>query len=223
MLKKPFIPFYIVAILHIIGDGFSWNLALWTKPLLMPSLLLCFYLSLGDRDRTRSCIRFAFLALVFSTLGDILLQLEQTMHLPICFYIGLGAFLTAQVMYILCFRNIGSISISRYWITIYILYFISFLAILYPGMALGLKIPVTVYGLTLTFMAWNSWRCLKETSDALFAPIGALLFVASDSILAINKFKSPISFAGIWIMVTYILAQYFIVMGVKSRSIEVKS
>lgn len=218
MLKKPFIPFYSIAILHILSEWFSWNLGLWTKPLLMPGLLLSLYFSLRIGERKRSFMRFAFFALVFSTMGDVLLQCEQTMYQPLFFYFGLAAFLIAQILYILCFRNISIIGIPAYWITAYIVYFILFLAILYPGMALGLKIPVTLYGLTLTFMAWNSWRCFKETADGLFAPIGALLFVASDSILAINKFKSPIPFAGIWIMVTYILAQYFIIIGVRARA-----
>ncbi|MEO5583666.1 MAG: lysoplasmalogenase, partial [Saprospiraceae bacterium] len=96
-------------------------------------------------------------------------------------------------------------------------YLILFLFILYPGMAIGLKIPVTLYGMMLTIMAWNSWRCVQHFPLGILAVIGAVLFVASDSLLAINKFKTPIPYAGILIMTTYIFAQYFIVMGVKSR------
>jgi uncharacterized membrane protein YhhN len=43
---------------------------------------------------------------------------------------------------------------------------------------------------------------------------GALLFIISDSILAVNKFYSSFNYAGILIMLTYALAQLFIVMGV---------
>ena len=42
---------------------------------------------------------------------------------------------------------------------------------------------------------------------------GALLFVISDSSLAINKFYIPFEYAGIIIMLTYALAQLFIIEG----------
>ena len=42
---------------------------------------------------------------------------------------------------------------------------------------------------------------------------GALLFVISDSVLAINKFYHPFEIAGIIIMLTYGLAQFFIAEG----------
>ena len=42
---------------------------------------------------------------------------------------------------------------------------------------------------------------------------GALLFVISDSVLAINKFYQPFEVAGVIIMLTYGLAQLFIVEG----------
>jgi uncharacterized membrane protein YhhN len=46
---------------------------------------------------------------------------------------------------------------------------------------------------------------------------GAVLFVLSDSLLAINKFYQPLAFAGTLIMLTYCAAQYFIVMGFIKR------
>ncbi len=42
---------------------------------------------------------------------------------------------------------------------------------------------------------------------------GALLFVASDTLLAVNRFVIPLQGVGFWIMATYILAQYGIVRG----------
>jgi uncharacterized membrane protein YhhN len=45
--------------------------------------------------------------------------------------------------------------------------------------------------------------------------MGAVLFVASDSILAINKFHHSIEYSRYLIMLTYMLAQYSIVRGAK--------
>jgi uncharacterized membrane protein YhhN len=43
--------------------------------------------------------------------------------------------------------------------------------------------------------------------------IGAVLFMVSDSVLAINKFHNAFSAAGALIMLTYCLAQFLIVEG----------
>jgi uncharacterized membrane protein YhhN len=48
--------------------------------------------------------------------------------------------------------------------------------------------------------------------------IGAILFVISDSLLALNKFYVPFYFADISIIFTYGLAQLFIVLGLKKQS-----
>jgi uncharacterized membrane protein YhhN len=46
---------------------------------------------------------------------------------------------------------------------------------------------------------------------------GALLFVLSDSSLAINIFYKPQHFLGVMVMLTYFLAQLFIVLGVQKN------
>ncbi len=43
--------------------------------------------------------------------------------------------------------------------------------------------------------------------------IGAVFFLLSDSLLAINKFYRPFELAGILVMLTYGLAQLFITEG----------
>ena len=44
--------------------------------------------------------------------------------------------------------------------------------------------------------------------------IGAIFFVTSDSILAIDKFHEPIPLASFWIMITYLIAQFCITDGI---------
>jgi uncharacterized membrane protein YhhN len=52
----------------------------------------------------------------------------------------------------------------------------------------------------------------KKSFTLIF--IGALFFMISDSLLAINKFLTPVPLASLGIMFTYMLAQYLIVEGV---------
>ena len=43
---------------------------------------------------------------------------------------------------------------------------------------------------------------------------GAIMFMVSDSILALNKFYQPLPYSNIWIMFTYAIAQYVIIIGI---------
>jgi uncharacterized membrane protein YhhN len=54
---------------------------------------------------------------------------------------------------------------------------------------------------------------VKKTGS-IFIIAGALLFITSDSLLAINKFYSSFTNAGLYIMLTYAFAQYYIVKGI---------
>ena len=65
------------------------------------------------------------------------------------------------------------------------------------------------------------WQYQKlENKTALFFIIGATLFVASDSLLAFNRFRESFNLAGVSIMTTYILAQLFIVTGAIRLQVE---
>ena len=48
----------------------------------------------------------------------------------------------------------------------------------------------------------------------LYVFFGAIAFVISDSILAINKFYAPFEKSSFFIMLTYLVAQYLIVVGI---------
>ncbi len=93
-------------------------------------------------------------------------------------------------------------------------YLVEFMYILWPYLG-NMKIPVLIYGITIsTMLSAAMWQYQKlENKTALFFIIGATLFVASDSLLAFNRFRESFNLAGVSIMTTYILAQLFIVTG----------
>jgi uncharacterized membrane protein YhhN len=43
--------------------------------------------------------------------------------------------------------------------------------------------------------------------------IGAILFILSDSLIALSKFVVNIPLSSLWIMATYVVAQYLIIQG----------
>ena len=93
-------------------------------------------------------------------------------------------------------------------------YLIELMYLLWPHLG-GMKIPVLIYGITISVMLSAAfWQYQKlETRTALYFIVGAIFFVLSDSLLALNKFKTNFALADISIMSTYILAQLFIVLG----------
>ena len=143
--------------------------------------------------------------LIFSTIGDVLLIDSRR------FVQGLLSFLAAHICFIAAFYSTPNL-LS---LVFYLVYVAGFLMVLWKHLD-KLKLPVIVYSLALAAM---SWLALSKTIEhhnhhTFHAFIGSLLFVASDSLLAFAKFKSPFRFAEILILSTYFLAQWFIALSV---------
>ena len=93
-------------------------------------------------------------------------------------------------------------------------YLVELMHLMWPFLG-PMKVPVLIYGITISVMLSAAfWQYQKlDNKTALLFILGATLFVASDSILALNRFRNPFESAGVLTMSTYILAQLFIVMG----------
>jgi uncharacterized membrane protein YhhN len=89
------------------------------------------------------------------------------------------------------------------------------LSLLLPTLGV-LKVPVSIYALTISIMVVMalkgafSWR----DNSKYIVLIGAVFFVTSDSVLAINKFYTSIDLASFWLMLTYLMAQFCITYGI---------
>ncbi|MET0635971.1 MAG: lysoplasmalogenase [Chitinophagaceae bacterium] len=184
-----------------------------TKPLLMIGLA-AWYLSqpLPDRKAGGSLIT---IALIFSWLGDVFLLFES--RVPLFFIIGLSSFLLAHIFYIIYFNRLrqnSSIPFSWVWIIPVAVYLVLFMKLLQPGLG-ALTWPVRIYGLTICLMLFTAIQLIygSHKKAAWMMLAGALLFVLSDSLLAINKFYQSFPLSGFCIMFTYGVAQLLIVTG----------
>jgi uncharacterized membrane protein YhhN len=76
-------------------------------------------------------------------------------------------------------------------------YYFALLTILFPTLG-DMKIPVTVYGLVISTMLLFALHVasIKNREAAKWLLTGAILFVISDSVLAINKFYYPFEYSG---------------------------
>lgn len=198
--------------LYLGWQNSEWRL--FTKPLLMPILLVYYYLETGFQGIFP---RLMASALFFSWLGDVLLLFEASNG--IFFILGLSAFLTAHLLYIVYFSRIRTDSASWFrkrpvMFIVVVAYVIELLYILWPNLG-GMALPVVIYALVigtmLCFALWQYGRLKDRISFTFIA--GAILFVLSDSALALDKFHNHHAWSGLLVMSTYVAAQALLVMG----------
>lgn len=210
--------FVVIALVHLAGEAFMHPLVNYTKPLLMPALALWWWTnSNGDSVR-----RLILAALLFSCLGDVLLMWSGVYaHY---FLLGLGAFLVAHLFYIYVFRRLsrgetGLLTQKPWMVFPFMIFLFQLLALLWPNIPVAMKGAVTVYGLVISTMAASALhlRGILPWSAANWLLLGAILFVLSDSMIAINKFGFPFPESRVAIMSTYIIGQFAIVRGLLMR------
>ncbi len=147
--------------------------------------------------------------LVFSLAGDVFLMLPADR-----FVAGLVAFLIAHLFYIAAFAS--EISALIWWPLVpAVIYGIVIYTVLAPSLG-KLKLPVLIYVVGILIMAWLTWERWVQTgqSGALLASVGAVLFVISDTILAINRFRGTFKPARALNLTTYFAAQWLIASSV---------
>jgi len=155
--------------------------------------------------------RFVRIGLALSLLGDIALLWPAEGFLP-----GLVAFLLAHLAYIAAFCVPARLAARPLVFVVYAAAAALILSQLWAGVPGALRAPVLAYVLCLATMAAQAgvwWRVAVGRADAILArhaAIGGLLFMVSDSLLAINKFAVPLPFSPLWILLTYWVAQGFI-------------
>lgn len=154
------------------------------------------------------------LALTFSLVGDILLMfVDQN---PVFFMLGLFAFLIAHIMFIITFLKQKNTSRQPLaFIAILLIYASGLFYLLKDGLG-AMLIPVAIYMLVILTMSTSAYLRKGSVISQNYYMVfyGAILFMVSDSLLAFNMFYKPFPLANIGIMVTYALAQFFIVIGI---------
>lgn len=195
------------------------------KPLIMISLGAHFILNTPGSDAKVRV--FGIWAILFSLFGDTFLMFTNAG--PNFFILGLGSFLVAQIGYILLFSRLnfkGSVKSfilkNPYWLLVYVGYGAGIYILLFPNLDLVLKIAVFVYMsalLGMSVMAFNRKGVQPALSFSLVF-VGSLLFVVSDTLIALNKFLSPIPADRFLVMTTYMAAQLLIITGILKQEIK---
>lgn len=206
--------FAIIVILELIFGSLesytSWHY--FTKPAIVISLLLFF---ITNADHLKFSVKLTtILALLFSLCGDVLLMLVSKSEN--FFIAGLVSFLLAHIMYILVFLRDGNRKKSSIpFIVLLLVYATGLFWLIKDGLG-DLLIPVLVYMTIILGMATTAFtrKGMVLHHGYVYVFIGAILFMISDSLLAINKFHYTLPFSNISIMSTYAAAQFLIILGI---------
>jgi uncharacterized membrane protein YhhN len=149
--------------------------------------------------------------LLFSMAGDIFLALPKDR-----FVAGLGSFLIAHLFYIGAFVARAGFQGAPIALLLALGYGALMLALLLPHVQGVLRVAVALYMGVILVMGWQAaglWLAIGDRAAAL-ALAGALFFVASDSVLAWDRFRRPFAAAPLVVMVTYYIAQWLLALSV---------
>lgn len=179
----------------------------WAKPATLVALIVV-ALALNAADTSAGV--WLLVALVLGLAGDVFLLGDSDTR----FRLGLASFLVGHLAFVVSFVRLGLDQPGWLWIA-WLVLFACLVAtrrvvpatFLRGGRALAL--PVAVYTVVIGAMLIVAF----DTGEPLIA-VGASVFAASDSILAVNRFVSPRPWAPVAVMVTYHVGQALIVAGV---------
>lgn len=196
--------FFTVSVLDITGIALNNSLMqMIFKPMIILSLMALYYFSAENKNN------WYLLALAFSFLGDVLLMDKNNL-----FLFGIASFLITQIIFIVIIvkQMERPSAFHKYlYAFLFVNYIVYLLNLLKPNLG-ELFYPVTVYGVTIAVFGLVATLnyVTKRTKPALVLMLGAGLFIASDSMIALNKFHEEKTYYPMAIMVTYVLAQYLI-------------
>jgi uncharacterized membrane protein YhhN len=176
------------------------------KPL---SVILIILVALQTKHVAAAQYKLLIIAgLLCSLAGDVFLMLPRER-----FVAGLVSFLVAHLFYIGAFVS-GAWGPSVWVAAPLLVYGALMSGVLWKGLG-KLKGPVVVYVSAILLMAWAALGRATATIDdgGALAAVGALLFVASDSALAWDRFKQEFRGAQAVILSTYFAAQWLIALS----------
>ncbi|PHR74002.1 MAG: hypothetical protein COA67_01150 [Lutibacter sp.] len=197
--------FVLVVVLDIVGILTGNQLMrLVFKPLIILVLMMYYSVIVEPENKLYLAVLF------FSFLGDVFLLFDSKMN----FMLGLASFLIAHILLIKIVVGVLKKSSIRQKLIAIIPFAITFFGLIFLLKDnLGeLLIPVIVYALIITVfgvVSFLNYLTDKSVPNLLLLG-GATFFILSDSTLAINKFYQSETYFPVFIMITYVLAEYLI-------------
>ncbi len=179
----------------------TWALVVSYKPLVVLFLALAI-------PREDAFKKLMFAGFLFAAIGDLVLEISED-----TFVYGLLFFLVTHLFYSVAF-TLRSKRLQLWSLAIFAVagYFV--FDWLKDGIPRDMLLPVAVYMGVIIIMVWRAFVQRNYDKYAKWAFAGAVVFLLSDTLIAVNKFYSPIEGELWYIMTTYWLAQAMIFYAV---------
>lgn len=151
--------------------------------------------------------RSIIIGLIFSMAGDTFLMLPHDYFIQ-----GLASFLLAQCLYLHAFTADTRFASKPLPFLVFGAIGVAIIGFIWAGIPSALRLPVVLYaGMLLTMASQAGSRALHlKTPLAYAAAVGAILFVVSDSLLALRKFGYSIPYSRLLVLGPYFAAQWLI-------------
>lgn len=193
-IKQSYWALALIYLIAMLGSPFAFEWVIKAAPI----WLLAFAVL---RQRSLPAKPWVLLAILISSLGDVLLELNL-------FVFGLGAFLVAQLTYGVLFARRFAWRPERFaWVLFLLVWALAVLMWCWPKLG-SLSVPVLAY---MVAILWMGVAALNSRYGLYPAFFGAAVFILSDSLIAIGLFASPFAVQPWAVMLTYYLAQFCIV------------
>jgi alkenylglycerophosphocholine/alkenylglycerophosphoethanolamine hydrolase len=184
----------------------------WVRLVAKPIPVLCMALWMAWLPRKGRFQVAVLVGLLLGALGDLLLELgDQT------FVFGLVAFLLGHLAYTYAFLQDCRQPRWGWAVASYLYGAVAFFVLLRAGDLGAMLVPVAVYVLVICTMLWRALSRLGAPGvparSVQAGVVGALLFAASDSLLAFRLFVTPFPLSGLLVIGTYWLGQLGITLS----------
>jgi uncharacterized membrane protein YhhN len=209
---------FLTAVVEWVAVGNRWRkVEYFAKPGVMIFVLAWLVFSGGLRQNN---LLWFTAGAFFSLLGDSFLLMPRE---KLGFGLGLSSFLLAHWCYIVALNSprtpIGSYSLILAGGILGLASWVGW-RVLSKLRKKGLRrfiVPVILYNLTLATMLFSTWNIninhVWKFLPALLVGLGASSFAISDTLLAWNKFVTPLRYGRVFLMITYHLGQFAIMLG----------
>ena len=213
-------PWFWITLLIMVTDWVATGLnAKTARYITKPAALIALIIWFSILGSWRGVLVWFGLGLVFSLLGDIFLLKPER-----AFLLGLAAFLAGHLGYIIGFNSRPVVWNALLLIPIV---GVAVIALLVSRHVLGginrdaanrsMRIPVIGYMTVILLMLLSAAACFFRPAwpvqAATLSTLGAASFLASDSLLASDRFVRPQNWANLTVMITYHLGQILIAAG----------
>ena len=205
------IVFGIALIANLIAEARDSDVGkYYTKPLLIP-LIMVFYLIMSHETNA-----FILIALSFALLGDLFLLFQQN---NTAFRFGVASFFVSHlcwISFIVTSLDFSLMNANHFlWpLLVAVIPSMISMAILWKYL-INIRLLGILYVLVTSILLYFCLLRFGYVSNlkAWHAIAGCVFFLASDFMIVWNRFKKEFKYAGVYIMLTYVIAIVLLVIG----------